>query len=50
MSIKYRSRIFRKPFHWNEERYEEHLKKNNLFKNRKELNDTLTNKGEQDGR
>lgn len=37
MSIKYRSKIFRKPFNWSEERYEEHLKKNNLFRSREEL-------------
>jgi len=42
MSIKYRSRIYRKPFHWSEERYEQYLKENKLFRNRRELNDALT--------
>ncbi len=41
MSIKYRSRIFRKPFHWSEERYEKFLKENKMFRSREELNDVL---------
>lgn len=37
MSIKFRSRVFRKPAHWTEERYNEYLKENNLCRSRDEL-------------
>ncbi len=42
MAIRFRSRIRRKPGHWSEERYEKHLKDNNLFRNRKELERSLS--------
>ena len=37
MSIKFRLRVFRKPAHWSEERYEKYLKEKNYFKTIKEL-------------
>ena len=33
MSIKFRLRVFRKPLHWSEERYEKFLKEKSYFKN-----------------
>ena len=42
MSCKFRLRVFRKPSHWSEERYNEYLKEKNYFKTIKELNDSLT--------
>ena len=41
MSRKFGSRVFRKPFHWSEERYEETLKEKKLFRNREELRRSL---------
>jgi len=38
MSIKFRLRVFRKPLHWSEERYEKFLKEKSYFKTIKELN------------
>ena len=43
MAIKFRSRVFRKPKHWGEERYEEYLKEKNYFRTREELNASLKN-------
>ena len=44
MSIKFKSKIFRKPEHWTKERYKEVLKEKNLFKNKKDLNDSINKK------
>lgn len=45
MAIKYRLRVFKKPFHWREERYEKYLKENDLFRSREELEMSLKSRG-----
>ncbi len=37
MTRKFRLRVFRKPAHWDEERYEEYLKKKNYYRSIEEL-------------
>jgi len=37
MARKFRSMVFRKPYHWGNERYQKYLKENKLFRSSKEL-------------
>jgi len=37
MARKFRLRVFRKPAHWDEERYENYLKEKNYFRTLEEL-------------
>jgi hypothetical protein len=39
MSRKFKSKIFRKPSHWTEQRYEEFLKEKGYFKSNDKLKD-----------
>ncbi len=41
MARKFGLRVFRKPRHWSEERYEEYLKKKKYYRTLEELNASL---------